>query len=562
MIRFLDIRRLAIIDALQVEFHPGLNVVTGENGAGKSVLVGAVGLLLGGRASSDLVRTGEDHARVQAVFDDPSGRERILRRDIAAQGRSRAFIDDALATSGALRALSADLVDLHGQHEHQRLLDPSSHLDLVDSFGDLAEPSRGVAAAFEAWRSAGARLARAERDAHDRADKTAALQSRLQEIERVAPRPSEDDELAAELRILRNADTLQRLCSQASLALYEGDDAVLGRLRSVWRDVAELAELDERFNPYVAAREGVDSQIEDLAFFLRSYAAGIEASPQRLQDAEDRLATLERLKRKHRESLAEIVESEPRLRAELEDLEGTSGRAAEARAAVSAAEARYLELTGELSRRRREAATQLARALEGSLAELAMAEAVCEFRWKMDGAEQGRWTARGTDDGELYVSSNPGEEARPLVRIASGGELSRIALALKTLAVVDAPGKTLVFDEVDAGIGGHVADVVGQKLAQLAERYQVICITHLPQIAAYASHHFRVTKTVVSGRTVTGVEALTPEARTEEIARMIGGAAVSERLRITARELLSGRAGQSEQKPKGKRAKAKGERVG
>src|SRR5687767_13063593 len=322
MLRFLSIRNLAVIDRLEIEFEPGLSVLTGETGAGKSILVGAVGLLAGGRASGDLVRTGEETATVEAIFDTPDGAERIVRREISAHaGRSRAFVDGALATSAALRDLAAPLVDLHGQHEHQVLLDPAAHLDLLDEFAGLTASRAPVAEAFAAWQAV-----KAERDAlvtgeREKASRAEYLAFQLQELDRAAPRAGEDDELAAARQVLANADKLQRLCGDAYTALYDGDDAALPALGTVWRKVVDLASVDPRFVPYLDAREAVKSQLEDLAYFLRSYAADIEASPSRLQEVEDRLAALERLKKKHGPTMADVIATRARLRTDLHEIE-------------------------------------------------------------------------------------------------------------------------------------------------------------------------------------------------------------------------------------------------
>ena len=541
MLRFLNVRNLAVIDRLELEFEPGLSVLTGETGAGKSILVGAVGLLAGGRASADLVRTGEETATVEAIFDTPSGAELIVRREISAQGgRSRAFIDGALATSAALRDLASPLVDLHGQHEHQVLLDPNAHLDLLDEFAGLTAARIPVAEAFATWQ----RL-RAERDAlltgeREKASRAEFLSFQLQEIDRAAPKAGEDEELGALRQVLANADKLQRLCADAYTALYEGDQAALPALGTVWRKLGDLSAIDERFRPYVEARDGVKAQLEDLAFFLRSYADDIDASPARLQEVEDRLAVLERLKRKHGPSLDDVIVKGTSLRREIHDIEHATERAAELDAAVGAARDTYRRLADDLSARRREAAERFSRALERSLSELAMARTRCEVRFATDRGEN-TWTDRGVDAAEFFISPNAGEELRPLARIASGGELSRIMLALKTLASIDAPGKTLIFDEVDTGIGGAVADVVGARLQLLAERAQVLCITHLPQIAAHGATHYRITKSVKGGRTVTAVADVDAEEREAELARMIGGAAISPAVMASAREMLASR---------------------
>ncbi len=540
MLRFLSIRHLAVIDRLELEFAHGLNVLTGETGAGKSILVGAVGLLVGGRASAEMVRTGEDAAVVEAIFDAPDGREILVRREVSAQGRSRAAVDNGLVTSAALREACGGLVDLHGQHEHQVLLDPAAHLDVLDEYGRLTSERTAVAEAFARWQQIRAerdRLRAGEREKATRADFIA---FQLSEIERAAPHAGEDDELATTREVLANADKLQRLCGETYDALYEGDQAVLPLLGTVWRKLAELSDVDPTFAPYLESRDGVKSQLEDLAFFLRSYASGIDASPARLQEVEDRLALLERLKRKHGPSLDEVIVKADALRRELHDLQHSTERAAELDQALDAARVAYLRAGTALSAGRRTAADTFARALEKALGELAMARTRCEVRLVPAESEHD-WSERGLEGGEFYISPNPGEELRPLARIASGGELSRIMLALKTLASTDAPGKTLIFDEVDAGIGGAVADVVGSRLQRLGDRFQVLCITHLPQIAAHGATHFRITKRVKGGRTVTEVARLDGVEREQELARMIAGSDTSAAVMASAREMLEAR---------------------
>ncbi|CAN5879312.1 DNA repair protein RecN [soil metagenome] len=540
MLRFLRIQHLAVIDRLELDFEPGLTVLTGETGAGKSILVGAVGLLVGGRASADLVRTGETQAVVEAVFDTPDGREVIVRREISAQGRSRALIDDGLVTSTALRDTCGGLVDLHGQHEHQLLLDPDAHLDLLDAFGGFAGMRAGTAATFAAWqrlRAEREQLLTGEREKAARAD---FIRFQLAEIDRVSPRSGEDDELAATRQVLANADKLQRLCAEAYTALYEGDEAALPTLGIVWRRVGDLAALDARFDPYLEARDAVKSQLEDLAFFLRSYAGDIDASPARLQEIEDRLAALERLKKKHGPSLGEVIATAERLRRDLHDIEHSAERTMELDQALTTARDDYAAAAGALSEARRKAAPEFSKRLERALADLAMTRTRCEVRLT-DPADETRWSERGFETGEFFISPNPGEDLRPLARIASGGELSRIMLALKTLASTDAPGKTLIFDEVDAGIGGAVADVVGKRLQALAGHVQVLCITHLPQIAAYGRSHFLITKSVRRDRTMTDVSRLVGPGREQEMARMIGGADVSATVMASAREMLETR---------------------
>jgi DNA repair protein RecN (Recombination protein N) len=351
----------------------------------------------------------------------------------------------------------------------------------------------------------------------------------------------EDEELAATKHVLANAERVHRLCEESYAALYDSDDAVLAGLSGVWKRVGELATLDAQFSGYIEAREGIKSQLEDLADFLRKYADGIDASPARLQQVEDRLASLDRLKRKYGPTLDEVIEKGRSLTRERDLLTQTAESVEGLESALAEARARYHKDAQELSNARRDAASRFSSELERLLGELAMAHARFEVRFNADPLTEELWTERGIDQAEFFLSPNPGEEVRPLARIVSGGELSRVMLALKTMSVDEAEHKTMVFDEVDAGIGGRVADVVGGRLGALGDRFQVLCITHLPQIAARASTHFRIDKAVRRDRTVTTVQRLDGEGRIEEIGRMIGGASVTESVRTSARELLSAR---------------------
>jgi DNA repair protein RecN (Recombination protein N) len=556
MLRYVNIRNLAVIESLEVTFQQGLNVITGETGAGKSIVVGAVGLLLGDRASADMIRTGEEMAIVQAVFE-LDGREIIVRREVTAQGRSRSFVDGQLVTAGSLKELGVQLVDLHGQHEHQALLNPDVHLDLLDQYAGLAADRAAVAAAHGLW--SGLRLEREsvgakERDKDARAD---FLRFQLHEIERVAPQPGEDDELAVTRRLLANAEKIRRLCDQSYGRLYEDDTSVLSSLSGIWKRVAELRELDPRFGTFLDTRDGITAQLDELANHLREYGAHIDAAPERLQETEERLAALERLKRKYGPALSDVLVRRAQCADELAALDSAAERLGELDRQVAEAGERYRLAAAALSAARRSHAAKFSRGLERELAELAMERTRFEIRFEAGEATEDRWTARGTDVAQFYVSPNPGEDIRPLARIASGGELSRMMLALKTLATTDSPGKTLVFDEVDAGIGGRVADVVGQRLQTLGRTYQVLCITHLPQIATCGHFHYCVSKSERNGRTQTTVAPLVGEARVDELARMMAGLVVTDGTRASAREMLGARGGESESATKGERRKRK-----
>ncbi len=563
MLRFLAIRNLAVIDQLEIDFESGLTVLTGETGAGKSMLVEAIDLLTGGRASADLVRTGEETATIQAIFDY-RGRDVIIRREISTQGRSRVFIDDALTTTTALRDLGRSLADLHGQHEHQSLLDPAEHAGLVDAYAVHPPLVSAVGTAHEAWRTAANALERTQLSAKEKAARIEWVTFQLQDLDRLAPKTGEDDALVAERQVLGNAERLTRLSTEAFAALYEGEGAALASLAGVWKRLADLAALDGRFVPYLEQRDEVRSRLEDLAFMLRDYAAHLESSPDRLQEVEDRLAALERVKHKHGPTLTEVVAKHEALRLELQALQASDETAVELQKEASRAADRFRTAAAALSASRRAAGQKLAKALEASLAQLAMPKSRVEVRLEAFADDESRWSVGGFDAVEFYLSPNPGEDLRPLARIASGGELSRIMLAIKTLATPDEEGRTLVFDEVDAGIGGAAADAVGAKLQELGRRFQVLCITHLPQIAARGDQHLHIAKQVRSGRTITTVTRLTGRERETELGRMIAGDHVSEQVLASARELLQMR-GESETKAKGESesrsgAKAKGKR--
>ncbi len=538
MLRYLSIQHLAVIERLEIEFDAGLTVLTGETGAGKSILVEAVGLLLGARASSDLVRTGEQTATIQAIFD-AGGDDVIVRREITAQGRSRAFVNGALATAGALRDLASRLLEMHGQHDHQGLLDAESHLDLLDAYGE-----------FDAARDEIARLhqrvvaLRAERDTLRLDERTKLaridlLQFQRDEIDKAAPRPGEDVSLAAERDVLANAERLQRTSAEAYELLYDRDEAALTLLNGVWKRVGEIAAVDPRAAPLLDSRASVDAQLEELAFFLRDYAEHIDASPRRLQDVEDRLALLDRLKRKYGPGLDEVIAHAERCRTDLATLQSADQRAAEVEGELAEAERKYAARAHTLSAERKRAAARFAKDLVAALGDLAMGGTRFEARFET--LSPAAYGARGVDNVEFFVSPNPGEDLRPLARVVSGGELSRLMLAIKTLTSRAGKGATLIFDEVDAGIGGHTADVVGRRLQGLARHHQVLCITHLPQIAAAADHHYRISKHLRGQRTVTEVERLDDDARVAEVARMIAGQSVTEAVRESAAGMLGAR---------------------
>ena len=541
MIRYLTIRDLAVIDTLELTLEPGLNILSGETGAGKSIVVGALGLLRGSRASTDLVRTGAEKAVIEAAVEIADGTERVLRREVSAQGRSRAFIDDRLVSTTTLRALGAQLLDLHGQHEHQALLDPTSHLDLLDNYAGLDKQRLLVRNAYKTWRNAASELEQTNQQASDRAERLELLAFQLRELDEVEPALDEDIALAAEQQILANADKVHRLAAESFTDLYDGDGAVLEKLQRVWKRVEELAALDPTFAVHLDAKDTVTTSLEEMAFALRSYASGLDVAPGRLQDVENRLAKLEGLKRRFGPSLGDVHTRWTRLREEATQLESFERDSATLTLRVEDTGRAYIAAAETLSRQRRTHAVTLGHTLERDLADLAMPRTRFRVEFLDASSDDSQWTERGIDRAEFFFSANLGESPKALVRIVSGGELSRVMLALRTVTSADDGGKTLVFDEVDAGIGGEAADRVGAKLRILAQQYQILCVTHLPQIASHGSSHCRVDKAVVNGRTTTTVQWLDRETRAAEIARMMTGTRISTSVLRTARELLSDR---------------------
>ena len=540
MIRFLQIKNLAVIEELQLELEDGLTVLTGETGAGKSIVVGALGLLVGSRASSDLVRTGESSGSVEAIFEKADGSEILVRREVNSSGRSRAFVDGSLVTTADLRILGSALLDLHGQHAHQQLLNPGSHIDLLDEFGGLMGARSSLFSLFENLRSSRLALNKATSETKGISDRLEAVRFQHTEIQKASLLPGEADRLRELKKRLLNSDSIHRLSVEAHHSLYEAEGSVIDSLAGIWRKVEELSELDDSFKNLLAARDSVQSQLEDIAQSLRNKGEGIDGSQESLQQVEDRLATLEDLGRKYGQGdVDRVLDRQVELEAELQSLNNYADRIKELTVEVGRAQQQYNRLAEGLSKKRQAIAPRLTERLEVLLGELAMENARCEFRFIQKESESGI-TERGVDQCELYLAPNEGEDARPLAKIASGGELSRIMLALKTAACSDEAGKTLVFDEVDAGIGGRVADVVGRRLKGLGQRFQVLCVTHLPQIAVYGSGQIEIRKAVAKGRTSTNAVAVSGSDRIDAIATMMGtGRPTTQNLR-NADEMLKG----------------------
>jgi DNA repair protein RecN (Recombination protein N) len=557
MLKSMNLLNFALVRRLRVGFEPGLNIVTGETGSGKSLLREALTLVAGGRASPDFLRSGEARAYVEAIFDRPthdalmricaesgidvSDDELLVRREIAANGKGRTFINDQLATVTTLRRIRPFLIDIHGQGEQQTLVESGAQRDALDAFAGADDAARTVMRIFQDLREVRRKLAETERSEAERLRRADVLRFQREEIERAQIQSDEDAVLERERLRLANAERLAELASGGYDLLYESESSVLAVLSAAVRRIEDLAELDDAVAEYVETLRAARYGLEDAAYFLRSYAERVVVSPERLREVERRLAELDRLKRKYGPSLDDVTRTFRAAAAELDENE-----AFDARVETLTAEARrladeYATEAARLSRLRTEGARAFERAVLEEVRRLAMEDArfVVEVRGGERRGDESRWTAHGFDEVEFLFSSNPGEPPRSLSRAASGGELSRVMLAVKsTLSPTDIP-RTMVFDEVDAGIGGRVAEAVGVRLKRLSRRQQVLCITHQPHIARFGAMHCKVSKTVRNGRTQTEILRLADEERIEELARMMGGATVTELTRRAARELLA-----------------------
>jgi DNA repair protein RecN (Recombination protein N) len=543
MLRFLRIRNFALIDQLELDFEEGFNLLSGETGAGKSIIVDALGLLTGSKASAEIVRTGESRAIVEAIFEmdvlpaldrlglDGEGAELIIRREISSDERNRVYVNNQPTTVSALRELAPLLLDIHGQHEQQTLLDHSNQLALIDAFAESTTLAVKARQLFTAAERAQAELAELTAEHARKLERLDLLAFQHDEIQKADPKPGETESARQRLNVLSNAGKLLEAAARGYERFYESEASVLSAIAQSGRAIRDAAQHDSRLQPIAEQIETARISIQDIAYALRDYAGQIEADPRELERVQTRLAELERLHRKYGPDLLEHVH---KVRREMDSIGLTETKKEELQAEISSIRQQYAETTLQLSKKRRAASKKLEAAVEQELRSLAMPQARFTVAWT--DVSPGR--ASGIDRPELLISANPGEELRALEKIASGGELSRVMLALRTVLAVDDTRKTLVFDEVDAGIGGKAAETVGQKLKELSSRYQIFCVTHLAQIAAFADHQYRIDKLILNGRSVTRVEPLTGEARIEELVRMMTGSRVTDAARAHVKELL------------------------
>lgn len=555
MLNLLIVNNIALVSRVEVRFGPGLTLLTGETGSGKSILVDALSLVLGARGSADLVRSGEGLASVEASFEATDalrqalearglpldGDELVLRRELPVSGRGKATVNGALVPMTLLRELAPLLVTVYGQHEPQGLLEPSCHLPKLDVFAGVV--GGGLLGLYQELRRAEQHLDALRRDRREFARRREMLEFQVAEIEKAGLQADEEAQLRQDKALCLNAGRLATLCAESYALLYDDEASALARLGQAFRRVEELASIEPKFEGYLASKTEVLGTLQDLSLFLRDYSADLDVRPGRLDDIETRLALVERLKRKYGSSVEEVLAFGHRCRAELQQMGSPEEQEQHLEKQIADLCRRYFDAAREVSARRRERAKDLETRMERELRQLAMERTRFQVRFEPAGlptppGDPSTWREDGFDVAEFLLAPNAGEEPRPLARIASGGELSRILLALSCAAPVGGEGASLIFDEVDAGIGGRVAEVVGRKLASLAGERQVLCVTHLPQIAAFAHQHYLVQKSQEGGRTITTVEVLDGQARVQELARMLGGEKVTETARKHASELL------------------------
>jgi len=555
MIKSLRVRNLATIEDLEVNFEPGFSILTGETGAGKSILIDAIRLLLGEKADPDLVRTGKKDATVAAVFGAPAGRasepddlaaggdgEVLVQRQITEEGTGKAYLNGVLVPLRRLKEAAPRLADVYGQNDHVFLLHIENHLAFLDAFieadplrAEVARAARELRARLEEKRE----LDERQRERQQRLDFIA---FQVREIESAALRPGEDEELRREREIQRNAEKIAGLVEQALDLSYQQEEALVPRLAKLRNVIDQLAVYAPQLAAGRAALDQAAIEFAELAEALREFRGRQADAPANLERVEERLASIEKLERKYGATVADVLAHLERVKAEGTELGRNEERLADLETEIRTAFAAYADRAAKLTRLRQKGAVELQRLIEGEVAELGMKKArfAIQLTTRPPALEDPATIQDlGAETAEFMISPNPGEELRPLRRIASGGELSRTMLALKSVGKEREDLKTLIFDEIDAGIGGRTAEFIARKLRQLAGRHQVICITHLPQIAACAGQHYRIEKSVEKGRTFTSVAKLTPAERAEEVARLIAGSQVTEATLRIAREMIA-----------------------
>lgn len=551
MLTLLKIKNIALIDELAIEFGDGLNLLTGETGSGKSIIVDSLGALTGERVSSGLIRQGEESARIEGLFvidSNPAivslldetgieaGGEVIIRRELSAAGKNRVFVNNQLVTQSFLRRLGPLLADIHGQGEQAGLYDVETHAAMLDDFAGVEKEKAAVRQAFDAWATVRSEFTALRSDESEKLQLLDILRFQVDEIKRADISVDEDTKLEDEKRRLNNVEKLSAFSAEAHTLLYDHERSTLATLDRATKVIGELAEFDERFRGFDESLDAARAVVDELGMAARDFGASLEFSPERLNEIENRLAEIARLKRKYGGSIETTLEHLAQSEARLESIETSELSEAELAKQLESAQTTYLDAASKLNKSRSKAAKAFEKVVVDDLRTVAFEKAAFEVR--IEPAET--FTPDGTDRTEFYFSANPGEPPKPLAKVASGGEASRLMLILKTAARSNRAGKTAVFDEIDIGIGGRVAEAVGRKLKTLAATEQVFCVTHQPQIASLADRHFVVEKNTAAGRTTIAVSELAENERLEEIARMLAGEQITEAARENARAMLAG----------------------
>ncbi len=557
MLSEIYIENFAIIDKLHIQFSNGLNIVTGETGAGKSIMVDALMIALGGRASAEFIRAGTEKSVVETIFaiahldavkvkaaeygffDQEQGdAELLIRREVSRNGRNRILINGHPATNVMAMELGELLVDIHGQHEHQSILNPDYHVELLDIYGKLMPPREEVAAAYRRFKKVERELKELRDHSRERMQHLDLIRFQHEEIRKADLKPGEDDGLLHERKMLAGAEQLATGATAIYETLYGNHGAVLEQLGKIIGKLEDLAKIDESLDPHVKTCESIQYQLEDVAYAMRDYAQSVEYDEFRLDDVEKRIDEINTLKRKYGNTIDDMLAYYEEIGQELTNFDARETRQAELEAEYKKLRAALQQLSQRLSDERKQAAKRFEAEVMQELAMLSMDKTRFNVDFASAGTEANPFTAKGIDKIEFLIAPNPGEPLKPLSKIASGGEISRIMLALKTLLGAADRVPVMVFDEIDTGIGGKVAEIVGKKLQQVSTAHQVVCITHLPQIASKGETHFHVEKHAEDDRTVTSIRELTGQDRVEEIARMLGGETLTKTTLDHAREML------------------------
>ncbi len=561
MLVHLSISNFAIIKQLEFSLKSGLNILSGETGAGKTIIINAMNLILGGRAFADLIRSGCKEASVEALFEFPENRsltemlsglgfsfngELLIKRSIFREGRNKIFINGSMATLQMLSRVGAILISISGQHEHQVLLKQDNHLYLLDDFGSLSDERLDLHEMFNVYKLLKDEINHLKREITETGERQDLTQFQMQEIEKAEISPGEDAKVAEEKRRLQHSKELLEIVTEGYQRLYERNDSVLSSISQCIKKVDKGAGIDPGLVPIKESLAEIEIKLEDASFALRDYEKTIYMDPHRLEELEERLELLNGLKRKYGPTLEDVLKYKNKLASMMYDLDEKKGKLDKLEKECQDLETDLISRAAALSRKRQKSAVGLEKAVEEELKDLHMAETKFKVKFDEGYGEQRKLQdvkveevkLDGLDQVEFMISPNIGEDLRPLARIASGGELSRIMLALKTILARTASVETVIFDEVDSGISGATAEVIGEKLSSLAAYHQILCITHLPQIASQGQNHFLVSKGVFSGRTQTIISGLEPEERVQEIARLLGGREITPRAVAHAREML------------------------